>query len=354
MPHLKSPNPVSRTALALCILACCAAGYSPHAAAQTKNPSGYKLAATWKVSGDGSWDYLTVDPAANRLYIARDNRIQVIDTNSGALIGEVPGLNGAHGVALVPGLNRGFATSGKDGKVIAFDLVSLKPVGQPIPAGTKPDAIAYDPRSNHVFAMNGGSNDITVIDPGTGQPVGEIPLPGPPEFAVADGEGDLIVNILGKDEVAVVDTETKKVKSEWSVLPGERPTGIAVDPDGHHIFSGCPNKHLIVLDSQTGNKLADLDIGGGVDSVRFDPGTGYAFASCGSDGTLAVAAPDATGKFKILDTVQTKKGARTMTLDPRTHAIYVCSADFAASTNKKGKSHQQPVPGTFVVLKFTR
>jgi DNA-binding beta-propeller fold protein YncE len=315
-------------------------------------PSGYKLAATWKPGGEGRWDTLTVDPDKGRLYVTRENRVQVLDTTTGALIGEVPGLNGAHGVALVPSLNRGFATSGRDGKVVVFALDTLKPVGEPITTGSKPDVIIYDSNSNQVFAMEGGNHSIGVIDPAAAVYVKANPLPGAPEFAVTDGAGRLFVNLEDKSETVGLVIKEANAHDHWSLAPGEGPTGLAIDPVGHHLFAGCANQHMIVLDYNTGNIVADLPIGKHVDGTAFDPGTGYAFSSNG-DGTLTVVAADASGQFKVLDTVTTKMGARTMAVDPKTHAVYTCTADFGPS-DETTHGRPKPVPGTFVVLKYTR
>jgi len=341
------PFPSRISLAALCAFALC--GGSLRA---DPGPSGYRLAATWKPGGEGRWDYLTLDPAAGRLYIARENRIQVLDTSTGALLGEVPGINGAHGVALVPALSRGFATSGHDGKVIVFDLRTLKAVADPITAGAKPDAITFDPKTNRVFAINGGSDNITVIDPATATVTGTIPLPGAPEFAVPDGAGRLFVNIEDKSQTVAIDAQAMKVTCVWPLAPGQSPTGLSIDAAGHRLFAGCANQHLIVLDGSTGQIVGDLPIGTHVDATRFDPGTGYAFSSNG-DGTLTIAAADSTGQFKVLDTVTTKPGARTMEIDPKTHAVYLCTADFGPPDDTS-HGRPKPLPGTFVVLKFTR
>jgi len=325
---------------------------APRAGSETAHSSGYKLDATWKPGGAGRWDYMEEDPAAGRLYIARENRVQVLDTRTGALAGEVPGLNQAHGIALVPTLHRGFATSGSDGKVIAFDLATLQPAAAPITAGTKPDAIVYDPKSNRVFAMNGESHDVTVIDPAAAKAIGEIALPGAPEFAAVDGAGQLFVNIEDKSLVVAIDTAAMKVTQTWPLAPGENPSGLSIDAAGHHLFAGCRNQMLIVLDDATGQVQATLPIGAHVDATRFDSGTGFAFSSNG-DGTLTVAAADATGAFKVIDTIPTKFGARTMEVDPNTHAVYLCTADFGPpDANSNGRP--VPVPGTFVVLRYVR
>lgn len=200
--------------------------------------------------------------------------------------------------------------------------------------------------------MNGGSHDITVIDPAAAKVIGTIPLPGAPEFAVPDGAGRLFVNIEDKSETVSIDAQAMKVENVWPLVPGEGPTGLAIDVAGHHLFAGCANQHLVVLDDTTGKAVADLPIGKRVDATAFDPGTGYAFSSNG-EGTLTVAAADSSGQFKVLDTVPTKVGARTMALDAKTHAVFLCTSDFGPPDES---SHGRPksLPGTFVVLKFTR
>jgi len=320
--------------------------------------SGYHLTATWKLGGEGGWDYLTVDSKAHRLYIARTNRVQVIDTETGALAGEVPGLDGAHGVALAPEFGRGFATSGRSGTVIVFDLQTLKPIGAPVKAGKKPDAIAYDPSTKHVFAFNGGSDDTTVIDAEKAEAIGTVALGGGPEFGVADGKGSVFVNLEDKGELLEIDAHSLKVKNRWSLAPGESPTGLAMDPVKGRLFSGCRNEKLIVLDAGTGKSLGALPIGKGVDAAAFDAGTGLAFASNG-DGTLTVISESATnpGEFRVLENVATKAGSRTAAIDPKTHAIYLAGADFEpAATPKPGEPRSRPkmIPGSFVVLKFEK
>ena len=262
-------------AIALFLIAYGGSIVTSPAAGQSPGPSGYKLAETWKPGGEGRWDYMTVDPEAGRLYIARENRIQVLDTSTGTLVGEVAGLDGPHGVALVPGINRGFATSGNDGKVIVFDLATLKAAAAPISAGGKPDAITYDSKTNRVFAMNGKSHDITIIDPTTAKVIETIPLPGAPEFAVTDGAGRLFVNLEDANETVGLHIEKSNVHDDFNLAPGEHPTGLAIDPVGHHLFAGCANGHMIVLDYAAWKVVADLPIGAHVDATRFDPGTGY-------------------------------------------------------------------------------
>ena len=317
--------------------------------------SGYHLAATWKLGGEGGWDYVTVDSSAHRLYVTRTNRVQVIDTDSGKTVGEVPGLDGGHGTALVPDANRGFTTSGKSNTVVVFDLQTLQPVGEPIKVGQKPDAIVYDPASKHVFAFNGQSDDASVIDPATSKVVATIPLGGGPEFAGADGKGTLFVNLEDKGETLAIDVQTNTVTHRWPLAPGESPSGLAVDGAKGRVFAGCHNEQLVVLDAASGKVLATPAIGQGVDACAFDPGTGFAFASCG-DGTLTVVKEE-DGGFPVVEKIATKQGARTMALDPATHAVYLPTAEFEpAPTPAPGQGRVRPkmVPGSFMVLKYVR
>jgi DNA-binding beta-propeller fold protein YncE len=330
------------------------AGVGPGGAAP--GATGYHLAVTWKPGGEGGWDYLTVDAKAHRLYIARMDRVQVIDTENGSLMGEVPGLDGAHGVALAPEFGRGFATSGKSGTLIVFDLQTLKPIGAPVTAGKKPDAIAYEPFTKRVFAFNGGSGDATVIDAEKAGVIGTVALEGKPEFGVADGKGSVFVNLEDKSEILEIDARSLTVKNRWSLAPGESPTGLAIDPAKGRLFSGCRNEKMIILDAGTGKSFGALPIGKGVDAAIFDAGSGLAFASNG-DGTLTVIGESAgkPGEFRVLENVATKVGSRTAAIDSNTHAIYLAGADFEpAPPAKAGEPRVRPkmIPGSFVVLKF--
>ena len=333
-----------------------ASSQEPPAASRAAGASGYHLAATWKVGGDGGWDYLSVDPQAHRLYVTRPDRVQVLDTETGAIVGEVPGLDGTHGVALVTDIHRGFASSGKSDTVLVFDLETLKKVGDPIPVGNKPDAIIYDPASRRVFAFNGRSDNASVIDAASAKVIATIPLGGGPEFAVSDGRGTVFVNLEEQSETVAIDVKTNAVIHRWPLAPGEGPSGISMDAARGRVFAGCHNEQMIVLDAGTGKVLGNPAIGKGVDACAFDPGTGFAFASNG-DGTLTVIKEEPQGEFRVIANVLTKKSARTMALDPLTHAIYLAAADLEpAPTPAPGAEHVRPkmIPGTFVILKFVR
>ena len=320
--------------------------------------SGYHCEARWKPGGDGGWDYLTLDSQAHRLYVARTDCVQIIDTESGALVRAIPGLDGGHGIALAPELNDGFATSGQSGTVLKFNLTSLRSYGAPIVVGRKPDAIVYEPFTRQVFVFNGESNDASVIDPVKAAVIATIPLGGAPEFAVPDDRGTLFVNLEDKNEVLAIDAQKNTIAHHWPLAPGAGPTGLAIDPIKHRVFAGCRNGRMIVLDAQSGRHLADLPIGQGVDACAFDPGTGFAFAACG-DGTLTVVQEDPAkpGKFLVVEVVKTQRGARTMALDPKTHAVYLAAAGFEAApalTTSGTPPHPAMMPGSFVLLKFTR
>ncbi len=334
------------------------------AAGRTQTPPpvpsapGYHLEAKWKPGGDGGWDDLTMDSQAQRLYVARTGSLQIIDTERGTLIHALPGLDGGHGVALAPELNRGFVTSGRSGTVVVFDFTSLRSFGDPIAVGQKPGAVAYEPLTRHAFVFNGESNNASVIDAATSSVVATIPLDGTPEFCVSDGRGMLFVNLEDKNEILAVDARKNAVVHRWPLAPGTEPTGLALDPIKHRLFAGCRNGLMIVLDAPSGQCLAQLSIGKGVDACAFDPGTGLAFASCG-DGTLTVAQEDPAkpGEYRVVETVKTQRGARTMALDPLTHAVYLAAADFeAVPASPAGEAPQRPkiIPGSFVLLKFTR
>ena len=224
--------------------------------------------------------------------------------------------------------------------------------------GKKPDAIIYEPSTKHVFAFNGESEDASVIDAASGKVVATVPLGGGPEFAAADGAGKLFVNLEDKSETLAIDPQKNTVIQRWPLAPGESPTGLALDAVKHRLFAGCHNSQMIVLDAGNGQRLAELPIGKGVDACGFDPGTGLAFASCG-DGTLTVAQEDSAkpGEFHVVETVKTQRGARTMALDPKTHAVYLAAADYEpAPAPAEGEKPKRPkmLPGSFVILKFVR
>ncbi len=287
---------------------------------------GYHVIKTYKLGGDGGWDYLTLDKDARRLYISRSTRVMVIDADSGQPVGEIPDTPGVHGIALAPEFGRGFVSNGREGTVTVFELSSLKVLNK-IKVGENPDAILYDPSSKRVFTFNGRSNDVTAIDAAAATVAGTIKVDGKPEFAVSDSRGEIFVNIEDKSELMALDPSTLQVKSRWPLAPCEEPTGLAMDRKHRRLFSGCGNKLMAIVDADSGKVISTLPIGSGVDATAFDPEAKLAFASCG-DGVLAVIQEDSPDKFSVAENVPTERGARTMALDPAKHRIFLVTAKF--------------------------
>lgn len=313
--------------------------------------SGYHLIKTYKLGGDGGWDYLTFDHASSRLYISRSAHVIVIDANSGQPVGDIPDTPGVHGIALAPEFGRGFVSNGREGTVTVFELSSLKVLNK-IKVGENPDAILYDPASQRVFTFNGRSNDVSAIDAAKGEVVGTIKVDGKPEFAVSDEKGEVFVNIEDKSELMALDPNKLEVKSRWPLAPCEEPTGLAMDRKHRRLFSGCGNKRMAVVDADSGKIISTLPIGDGVDATAFDPETGLAFASCG-EGVLTVVHEDSADKFSVAESVPTKRGARTMALDPATHRIFLVTAEFGpppAPTAAQPRPRPAILPDSFVVL----
>lgn len=323
--------------------------------AQTSAGASYHVARDLKLGGDGRWDYVTVDTVNHRLFIARQTRVMVVDPTSGKLLGEIPGLNGAHGVALVYATGHGFATSGHDSTVTMFDLKTLR-VLRRTRAADDADAVLYDPASNRVFTFNGDANSTSAIDPVSGKLIGNIPLGGKPEFGVTTGRGRLYVNLEDKAEIVEIDPAAMRVRRRWSIAPCEEPTGLAIDRAHHLLFSGCHNKLMAISNAAEGRMIAQVPIGGGVDAGAFDPASQLAFASNG-DGTITVVHEDSPTSFHVAATVATRPGARTMALDERTHRLYTVTSAFGPTpAPTPSEPHPRPslVPGTFSLLVLER
>jgi len=317
------------------------------------------------VGGDGGWDYLTADPEAMRLYVSRGDRIVVVDTEAEKVVGEVTQTPGVHGVAIVPDLGRGFTSNGGDDTVTVFDLKTLKSIGK-VKVGGRPDAIMYDPESKRVFTYNHGSKDATAVDPSAMSVAGTVVLDGVPEAAVSDGQGHVFVNIMDRNEVVEFDARTLKLLNRWSLAPGIRPTGLALDRANHRLFSVCSgSQSMVVLDALDGKIIAKLPIGRGSDGCAFDATKGLAYSSNGGDGTLTVVGAETPDKYSVVATIPTQQGARTMTLDPKSHKIYLSAATYApaaeakaeakadtktAPAKKGGGRRRNIVPGSFVVV----
>jgi YVTN family beta-propeller protein len=306
--------------------------------------AGYKVVETWKLGGDGGWDYLTADSEGHRLFIARATRVMVVDTESGKAIATIEDTPGVHGVALDEELGRGFTSNGREDSVSVFDLKTLA-VQKKIKVGSGPDAILYDPFSKRVFTFNGKGSEMsaTAIDAPKGEVVGKIELGGKPEFAASDEKGTVFVNLEDKSEIVAFDPKNLTVKSRWKLTDCEEPTGLAIDRKSRRLFAGCGNKKMAVVDADTGRAIASLPIGEGCDATAFDAGLGLAFASAG-DGTITVIKEDAGDKFSVVQTVTTQKTARTMAVDAKTHQVFTVAANVGPRPERKVE------PGSFVVL----
>jgi DNA-binding beta-propeller fold protein YncE len=312
---------------------------------------GYHIINTWKIGGDGGWDYLTADSEARRLYIARATRVMVVDLDSGKQVGEIPDTPGVHGVAIDHKRGKAYVSCGGDNSVVVFDITSLKTLNK-IKVGQRPDAILFDPATDHVFTFNAGSQDSTVIDVTKDAVAGTIPLGGKPEFAATDLKGTVFVNMEDKNSLYAIDANKLTVKSKW-VLPGcEEPSGLAIDRKNRRLFSGC-EKIMAITDADSGQQVANAPVGDGVDAAAYDDETGLAFASAGGDAKLTVVQSQGSDKFAVVETPATQKGARTMALDTKTHNIYLVTAEFGPRPAPTAQNpHPRPaiLPGTFVVL----
>jgi hypothetical protein len=311
----------------------------------------YQVAQVLKIGGKGNWDYITVDADSKLLYLPRTTHTMVVDANSGHVVADIPGQQGNHGVALARRAGRGFISDGRDGSVVVFDLKSNEVLGK-VKTAEDADALIFDRASGKVFVSCGDANAVVPvavdIDPKTGKADAAIDLGGKPEALAIDGEGKVFVNLVDKNQVAVVDSKAMKVLAKYPTAPGGKPVGMAIDRKNHRLFVGCrePQK-LIVMSTEDGRVLADLPIGVGCDAVVFD---GDVFASC-RDGSLAVARETAPGKFEVVQNLKTRPGAKTAGVDRKTHTIYLPTAEFGGDRNAR---RPRPKPDTFMVLVVRR
>ena len=311
----------------------------------------YHAGPVIQIGGEGGWDYLSVDPAAHRLYVSHATHVVVIDTQSNKVVGDIPDTPGVHGFAAVPEIGKGFSSNGRENKVSVVDLKSLKLI-QKIDTGENPDWIIYEPSKKEVYTMNGRGKSSTVIDTTSGKVVATIPLEGKPETAMADSKaGKIYVNMEDLNSVKVIDIATHKVTATWPAAPCESASGMAIDLATHRLFLGCDNKLMVMMDSTDGKVVYSVPIGDGVDSNWFDPQTKLAFASNGGAGTVSVAHLDSPSVLKIVQTIKTVRGARTMALDPATHTIYLAATDYEPQA-PGSKDRPKAVAGTFRVLTY--
>jgi YVTN family beta-propeller protein len=316
----------------------------------------YRVTAQWKIGGDTWWDYLALDPVSKLLYVTHGDHVVAIDTSSGTVKADITGLKGTHGVAFDTSGKFGYITDGGANEVVVFDRKTNTIVAH-VPAGTNPDGIVFEPVTQTVWAFNGRSKNATVIGDASHQVVAMVPLPGRPEFPVADGKGSIYDNIEDLSEIVHIDAKAHTVLAAWPIAPCESPSGLAMDKKHDRLFSVCDGKKMAVVDSTTGKVVATPPIGDGPDAARFDAKHQLAFSSNGGDGTLTVVHEDSPDKYSVIQTLATKKGARTLELDEATGKIYLVTADFGPRPPATPEHpHPRPTlaPGSFVVLVVSR
>jgi DNA-binding beta-propeller fold protein YncE len=326
------------------------------ATAVLAGPSGYRVARTYKLGGEGGWDYLTVDTKSRRVYISRGTHVMVVDADSGTVVGDIPNTNGVHGIAIAAEFDKGFVSDGRDGTITIFDVKTLKPMGT-APAGKNPDAIIYDPASKRIFAFNGTSKDATAVDARTNSVAGTIALGGKPEAGVADGKGHIFVNIEDASEIVQFNATKLSIENRWKIAPCDGPSGLAMDQKSRRLFSVCGNKMMVITNADTGQVIANVPIGAGADGAAFDPETGFALSTNGGDGTLTVVHEDSPDKYSVVENVPTLRRARTIALDNRTHSVYTVTAEFGqapAPTTEQPRPRPPMVPGSFTLLVVSR
>ncbi len=311
----------------------------------------YKVSKKINIEGDEGWDYLAVDDVNQHLFVSHGNVVNVIDLKSDKTIATITDTKGVHGIAIANDLNKAFITNGKENSITIVDLKTFALIEKVMIQGIKPDAVLYDKFSKKVFSFNGKSNDATILDAVTNKIIKTIPLGGKPEFSVTNTKGLIYVNIEDKSEIKTIDATKLEVTATWSIVPGDEPSGLAIDIETNRLFSVC-DKLMVVVDAKSGKKITTLPIGEGCDGVMFDAKKKLAFASCG-EGVITVVKEESKNKFSVLETIQTQKGARTIALNKTTNELYLSTADFGAkpeSTTENPKPRASIVPNSFKVL----
>ncbi|MCU1244373.1 MAG: beta-propeller repeat-containing protein [Acidobacteria bacterium] len=313
----------------------------------------YKVVRHIPIGGEGGWDYVAVDAASRHIFVSHSTHVVVVDADSGKIVGDIPKTEGVHGIAIAPALHRGFISNGKTSTVTIFDLSTLKTLDEVKTTGDRPDAILYDDSSKRVFTFNAAGKNTTAFDAATGKVAGTIALGGKPEFAQADGHGDVFVNIEDTSEIVELNATKLTVEKRWKLAPCVEPSGLAIDRAHHRLFSGCDNKVMAVSDAVAGKVVTTVPIGEGVDANAFDEKRQIAFSSNGGSATLTVVAERGPGKYEVIENAATKRGARTMALDTKTGHLFLPTADFGpAPAATAEQPHPRPtiVPNSFELL----
>ena len=286
---------------------------------------GYSVIKKIPIPGQGSFDYLSVDEGARRLYVSHGTQVEVLDIDALTIVGTIPNTPGVHGVAIAPELGRGFVSEGQAAKVLIFDLKTLKTISE-VPTGQKPDGIIYDPATSRVFAFNGGSDSATVIDAASGKVAGTIALGGGPEFATADAKGYVYDNLEDESQLLKINSKDLKVEQRWPTAPCASPSSMAIDRANRRLFLGCRSKVMAVVDADSGKVIATIPIGDHVDATAFDTETKLIFNSNG-EGTISIVHQDSPDKYSLVQTVKTAPRAKTMALDSKTHRLFLSTVE---------------------------
>jgi DNA-binding beta-propeller fold protein YncE len=315
---------------------------------------GYHLVSKVVLGGSGGWDYVSFDSASGRLFVTHGSHVDVIDASSGGTVGAIVHTDGVHGVAIADALGRGFTSNGRTASVTVFDLRTLATIGTVTGTGADPDAIVYDPATQRVFTFDADSNTATAIDARVGVVVGKVRLGESPGYAAVDGSGHAYVNLEHADSMAEIDTRSLTVTRRWSLAPCHSAAALAIDVQHRLLFSGCHNKTMAISDIAKGAVVGTAAIGEGVDAVAFDPATETAL-SANSDGTLTVVHEDSPEGFRVVESVTTQPGVRTLAVDPKSHRVYLIGAEITpagAPTPTNPNPRPTLVPGSFSVLVF--
>ncbi|HWW39444.1 hypothetical protein [Pedobacter sp.] len=329
------------TALTAFLMSLCALANS-----QTK--TGLHLLKQHKINSDGGWDYISIDPVHQRIYVSHATQVNILNALTGDSAGFIPNTTGVHGIAFATPFDKGYISNGKLANCTVIDLNNHKVLKQ-IPVGQNPDAIFYDDFSKNIIVFNGHSANASIINPVNDKVIATIDLGGKPEAGVSDGKGTIFVNLENKNEIVAFDAKTFKIKHHYKLSKGEEPSGLAIDRMNSRLFTVCSNKIMVVLNAKTGKEVATLPIGDGSDGVAFDPVYQLAYSSNG-DGTMTVVKEFSASRFEVLENIKTAPGARTLAIDPKSHHIFMPTADFSAAT-ATGKRPQR-VPQTFRVLEI--
>jgi len=341
-----------RLAHGVALLAFLALAPQGHAAG-VPDASTYAVTDRWTLPGSGGWDCLTVDPPRHRLFLSRGDRVEVVDTATGKLIGTLAGTAGVHAIALAPELGRGYTSNGRTNSITVFNYDTLERIQDvPVP-GENPDLLLYLPASGHLLVLNGRSRTAVVLDARSLAVLATVPMPGKPEFAVDDGHGQVFVNIESDPGRLVrMSDSTYTVTANWELSGCNGPTGLAMDVAQHRLFSSCDDGVLAITDSSTGKPVARARIGGGPDGLAFDPARGLVLVSAG-EGVLNVIHQDAPDRYTAVGAPATQAGARTLAIDPASRRVYTVTAKFApaaAPTAEVPRPRPQPLPDSFTVL----